>query len=119
MPSWMFDPTLDMLVLAKRCCYCCVLRRTGRLASYVARCLLRVAAAVRSLVQMQMQKRKKESFHVSAHHISWAAARAGPRKRVGRLMGRVDVVIVVASVQHLSWLVAQPGPGKHVDHIMG
>ena len=28
------------------------------------------------------------------HRISWAMARAGPSKHVGRLMGTVDVIVV-------------------------
>ena len=35
---------------------------------------------------------------VVVHHISWATARAGPSKRVGGLMGTVDIVVVVVTV---------------------
>ena len=38
------------------------------------------------------------------------AARAGPSKRVGHLMGRVDVVMVAATVHHISWSMALAGP---------
>ena len=43
-------------------------------------------------------------------HTFWAATRAGPRKRVGRLMGRVDVVILIAAVRNISWAAARAGP---------
>ena len=96
--------------------------------SIVVRHLL-LHAAVRSLCQMQNSEAEDESVYFSVHHISWAGPSAGPRKRVGRLMGLVRVVIVVASVHHLSWAVALAGPrnswatswagqsGPYISHI--
>ena len=46
------DPISDTKVLATRCCYCCVRRRTDRLVSCVASCP-QPLAAVCSLGQMQ------------------------------------------------------------------
>ena len=52
-PSCMFDPTSDTEVLATRCCYCCVLRRTDSLVS---------SAAVRSLGERKKQSTKINRF---------------------------------------------------------
>ena len=37
---------------------------------------------------------KKVVAVAAVHHISWATARAGPSKRVGGLMGMVEVIVV-------------------------
>ena len=52
------------------------------------------------------------------NHISWATARAGPSKRVGGLMGTVDVVLVAAAVYHISWAAVRAGPSKHTGRLM-
>ena len=45
------------------------------------------------------------------NHISWATVRPGPSKRVGGLMGTVDVVVVVvAVVHHTAWAAVRAGP---------
>ena len=53
------------------------------------------------------------------NHISWATARAGPSKRVGGLMGTVDVVLVAAAVYHISWAAVRAGPSRYMGRRTG
>ena len=68
---------------------------------------------------------KKVVVVAVVHHISWATARAGPSKRVGGLMGTVDIVVVVVVVvvvtvlRYISWAAVRAGPSKHVGRLMG
>ena len=61
---------------------------------------------------------KKVIVVAVVHHISWATARAGPSKRVGGLVGTVDVVVVNAVIAHISYAAVRAGPSKHMGRLM-
>ena len=55
-------------------------------------------------------RRRRSSTILELHHIPRAAARAGPRTRVGRLMGTVVVVVTAAAVYDIVRPTARGGP---------